>query len=79
MDRVQKYKTFYKEGFTYGEINELLKQYPNINKEDFYNKLGTNTCLIKEDTGQIVTFRRDVESCILCCLENRELTVGEFD
>ena len=76
-DAVYGFKTKYEDGFIDTEILTLLKDYPNINKDKFYDALSYITCTMKE--GNIVIYRSDVELALRCGLENRDQTPFEFD
>lgn len=72
-----KFKTKHKEGFTNKEIEELLKQYPDINMEKFNDAMMGNTCMMKD--GELINYPCDVEKAIRCGVENRELNSFEWD
>lgn len=64
-------------GFTYSEINELLKYYPNINTDKFNSCLYGISCSIVNE--EIVIYKHDVKLALICGIENRDLTEFEFD
>lgn len=76
-EHVYNYPTKHPKGFIGTEIEELLKSYPTVNKEKFFDALRGNTCMIFE--GQIVTYHCDIAKAIECGLENRNLTAEEWD
>lgn len=75
--KIIEFKTKNKEGFTKSEIQELLKQFPNINKEKFDNALTGITCMMKD--GEIIIYHCDIELAIRCGLQNRNPTNLEWD
>lgn len=74
---VYNYPSKYTEGLTIDEIGEILKEFPSVSLEDFKEKLGVVTAIVKD--YEVVTYRDDVELAIRCCLENREVKGFEFD
>lgn len=75
-DKVYNFKTKNKEGFTKEEMDTLLKEFPNINMDRFYDALST-TCMVID--GEIITYHCDVEMALRCGLENRNLRSWEWD
>lgn len=76
-DKVYNFPTKHKEGFIQSEIDQLLENYPNINKDNFDNALCGITCMMKDE--QIVIYHCDIEKAILCGIENRNLSHAEWD
>lgn len=76
-EKVYSFKTKYKEGFTYNEVEELLLDFPNINKEKFDNALTGIT--VKLIDGHIIIYCDDVLNALRCGLENRDLYSWEWD
>ena len=76
-DKVYTYKTKHKEGFLQTEIDTLLIDYPDINMDKFNDALMGNTCMVKD--GKIVQYHCDIYKAIICGIENRGLTVNEWD
>ena len=72
-----KFETKYKEGFTDSEIEELLKQYPNINREKFNNALMGITCMMIDK--ELIIYKSDVELALKCGLDNRDVRWYEWD
>lgn len=62
-DAVYNFKTKYKEGFVNSELEELLKLFPLINREDFIKKFICNTCIIIDN--EIVHYHEDVYYALL--------------
>lgn len=75
---VANFKTKNKEGFTNKEIRKLVAEnFPNVTKEQFYEKLGVNTCMVID--GEVVTYHCDVETALICLVEGREKNIFEWD
>lgn len=74
---VYEYPTKNKQGFIYEEIEELLKKYPKINRDKFNEAMWGNTCMMVE--GKLVMYHCDVFKALQCGIENRNLTLGEWD
>jgi hypothetical protein len=52
------FSTCYKDGFTQGEIDLLLREFPQISLKLFYANLGTHTGMII--SNEIIIYRNDV-------------------
>lgn len=76
-EKVYGYKTKHPEGFTNLELETLLQDYPNLNKEKFDYALMGITCMVKD--GEVIIYHCDIESAINCGIENRNITLSEFD
>lgn len=76
--KIYNYDTKYKEGFIWDEIEKLLKEFPNINKEKFNKALEGNTCLLKDDK-YVIYYPYDILIAVRCGLENREIKLFEWD
>lgn len=76
-DKIYSYKTKHKEGFLQTEIDKLLIDYPYINMDMFNDALMGNTCMVKD--GKIVQYHCDIYKAIICGIENRGLTLNEWD
>lgn len=76
-DKVKNFKTESDWGFTKEEIEELLKDFPNINREKFNDALGGITVMLIN--GKIRIYPCDIEKALYCGIENRELTNSEWD
>lgn len=76
-DKIYNYVTKYPQGFTSSEIEELLKEYPSVNMQAFNDALFGNTCMRIDD--QIITYHCDIYKALCCGLENRNLTIDEWD
>jgi hypothetical protein len=75
--KVYNYKTKYKEGFIKSEINDLLKDYPDINMDKFDEALYCITCI--NINGEIVIYHSDIYIALINGIENRNLNCYEFD
>lgn len=74
---VYDYPTKYEKGFIAQETKELISNFPNINMDKFFDAMVGNTGLIEE--GNFITYHCDIYHGILCGLENRSLTIDEWD
>lgn len=65
------------DGFTRQELEDLMNTFTNLNKERVFDALNGNTgVLIK---GEFVRYKHDIVSAIKCGIEDRELTLDEWD
>ena len=71
------YKTKNEQGFTHSEILTILKLFPTVKKEKFFDALNGITCMIIG--GEIVTYHCDIVTALNCGLENRNITLSEWD
>lgn len=76
-DKVYNFKTKSEYGFTQSEMEELLKDYPNVNMDKFNNAMMGNTCMVIE--GEVINYHIDVYHALLCGIENRGLKTHEWD
>lgn len=78
-EKVYNFKTENKEGFTYDEINLLLKDFSdvNINMKRFDDALMGITCMMIDD--KFIIYHCDVEKALLCGIEDRGLNSLEWD
>lgn len=76
-EKVYSFKTKNKEGFVQSEIDALLKEYPEVNMDKFNNALRGNTCMMLDN--EIVMYHCDIEKALICGIENRNLSIGEWD
>ena len=77
-DKIYNFKTKYKEGLIKSEIEEVLKNYPNINMDKYNDAMMGNTCMMDEIDGFII-YHCDIVNAIICGLENRGLRFEEWD
>ena len=75
---IYNYKTKNPQGFLKTEINEILKKFPNINKNKFDDALMGITCMVDNENNLII-YHCDLYHALLCGIENRDLKVGEWD
>lgn len=70
-------------GYKQKEISDLINlvktHHPSFNTLKFENAMFGNTCMIDESDKQIVYYPWDVKKALQCGIENRNLTVGEWD
>jgi hypothetical protein len=80
-DKIYNYPTKYKEGFLYTEIQEVLKDYPNISMKHFDDGMLGNTCSAKMENNKLtpVIYHCDVLKSLIAGIEGRNLTVEEWD
>ena len=78
-DLVYNYPTKNKSGFVSSEQEELLKQFPNINKEKYYNALCGITCMMDKETNGFIIYHCDILTALHCGLENRKMYTYEWD
>lgn len=76
-ERVNSFKTDSEWGFTSEEITILLKQYPGIDMDKFNSALMGVTCMSIDEKTRI--YHCDIVKAIRCGVENRNLTVEEWD
>lgn len=76
-DKVYNFKTKNKEGFINTEIERLLKDYPDINMDKFNDALMGETCMMIDN--EMVIYRCDIYNALLCGIQNRGLSITEFD
>ena len=77
---VNNYLTKNKYGFTAGEIQTVLTEhFPEISYKTFDEKMGTVTAMLDEKTKEIIYYHCDVETALKCAIEDREMTVAEWD
>jgi hypothetical protein len=76
-EKVFNFKTRYEEGFRKSEINEILKDFPQIDMGKFNDALLGITCMIIDE--EMVIYHCDIENAILCGIENRQLRNYEWD
>lgn len=76
-EKVYNYNTKYDIGYLPNEIDNLLEEYPNINKDKFDTALRGVTCQSKE--GKLVIYYCDILLALKCGLENRDVRLYEWD
>ena len=76
-DIVFNYPTKYQMGFTNSEIEEVLKNFPNLNKEFYNNALFGTTYMIIDNEN--ITYHCDIENAIVCGLKNTNIGGIKWD
>lgn len=76
-EKVNRYPTKYKEGFTQTEVDNLVQEFTDIHMDKFNNALNGITVFTIE--GETIYFHGDIQSALLCGLENRDLYIWEWD
>lgn len=76
-DKVNSFKTKHKQGFISSEIEELLSDYPDIDRVKFNNALSGITCMVIDD--EIIIYHCDIITALRCGIEKREIRGYEFD
>ncbi len=76
-DKVYNYPTKHKQGFISSEIDELLKDFPDIDMDKFNLAFMGNTCMLIDDDS--INYHCDVEKALYCGVEKRELKQSEWD
>ena len=77
-EKVYNYKSKSEYGLIEAEIKDILKDYPDCNMEKYNSAMMGNTCMFEDDKG-FINYHCDVYSAILCGVEDRELTIDEWD
>lgn len=77
-DYITNFKLDHEVGFTSMEILDVVNHYEDrINKDKFYEALRGNTCA--QINGLIRTYPIDVYHAVLAGIEDRSLTIYEWD
>ncbi len=76
--KVYNYPTKNKMGFLLEEIEQLLSEFPNVNKDKFDNSLRGVTCVADENMNMII-YHCDIHKALICGLENRDFKGFEWD
>lgn len=76
-DVVYGYNTKHEEGFVQSEIDDLLKNYPEIDMKRFNDALAGITCMLKEK--DVIVYHCDIEKALYCGLQKRNLSIYEWD
>lgn len=76
---VDKLDTKYKEGLTKEEVAETVAYFKgaNFSKKKFRDAMTGNTGIVIE--GEPLIYKHDVIKALICALEDRELTIPEWD
>ena len=74
------FESKHSQGLINTELEEVLEHFKlthTLNMDKYYTAMYANTCMVIE--GEIVSYHQDVIHGIVCAIEDRELTVGEWD
>jgi hypothetical protein len=63
----------------YGTTVERWAKLFGINKKKFWKVFGVNTCVMDEETGQIVYYSCDIDRTIRECINRKWVHSGEWD
>jgi hypothetical protein len=74
---VYNYPTKYQMGFTNSEIQDLLKNFPNLNRQYYDNALFGTTCTMID--GEMITYHCDIENAIICGLKGTNIGGIQWD
>lgn len=77
-DLVYNYPFKHTNGFTSDEQKELLKQFPDINMDKYYDAMMGNTGMVN-DEGKFITYPCDIVTALRCGIENRDIHLSEWD
>jgi len=66
-----------KHGFTQKEMEDMLKEFPDVNMEKFNLALMGNTGILEDE--QFINYPWDVITALRCGIENRDLKFSEWD
>lgn len=66
-DKVYNYPTKHKEGFVQAEVDSLLNEYQNIDREKFNCALMGNTVMVIDN--DIIQYHCDIEKALLFGIE----------
>lgn len=78
-DLVYNYPTKNKEGFINEEQAALIAMFPEINLDKYWDAQNGITCMMDEDTRQLIIYHCDVLLSLRCGLENRDPNISEWD
>ena len=76
-DYVYNYPTKHKQGFIKDDLEKILNEFPRVNMDKFNDAMMGNTAMLINN--EIINYHIDVYHALLAGLENRNLTIGEFD
>lgn len=76
-DLVYNYPTKHQEGFTPGEIKEILSNFQDINMDKFHDALSGITMMsINQES---IIFHCDILTALRCGIEDRDIRLQEWD
>jgi hypothetical protein len=77
-DLVYNYPTKNKEGFINEEQQVLIAMFPEMNMDKYWGAQNHITCMMDEN-GKFIIYHCDVLLSLRCGLENRDVTIAEWD
>jgi hypothetical protein len=77
-DLVYNYPTKHEQGFIRAELQDILSKFPDIRMDKYNDAMMGNTCMLDKIDGVII-YHCDVYKAILCGIEDRNLTLNEWD
>jgi hypothetical protein len=77
LKKLKKFKTKNPIGFSGYEIELFLKRLPEVSIKEVYDKMGVVTVMVVK--GQVLYYRQDVVTALLCVLEKRDKKSYEWD
>jgi hypothetical protein len=77
-DKIYNYPTKNKMGFLMVEVEQLLSEFPDCNRDKFDNTLRGLTCVADENKNAVI-YHCDILKALICGLENRNLRSYDFD
>jgi|688.fasta_scaffold1940089_2 hypothetical protein len=77
LKKLKKFKTKNPIGFSGYEIELFLKRLPEVSIKELYDKMGVVTVMVIK--GQVLYYRQDVITALLCVLEKRDKKYYEWD
>jgi len=75
---INNYKTRYSAGFIKSEMEEILKEFPEINMDKYNDAMLCHTVQISE-TNETIYYHTDFRTALYCGVENRDMTTLEWD
>ena len=74
---VYSYPTKHEVGFTPIELNSLLEEH-RVSVSEFFYRLGIgHTCMVIG--GETIRYHHDILTALRCVIENRDMTIEEWD
>lgn len=74
---LKRYPRIHKHGFTHGEMEHILKFFPEIDMDAYNSAMICNTGMVIEN--DFITYLTDFRLGLYCGLDGREATIGEWD
>ena len=79
-DYVENFDSKHKQGLIRSEVAIVLEHFNKthtLNMDKYYDAMYCNTCMVIDE--EIINYHCDIIQGIVCAIENRELTSGEWD